>query len=181
MRDSIKAALRSLVVNEPRLSALGDTGELAVRIYKLLLSPEELSCIALYFRSIIPDVCHFAGPETAGAMLVSAMACFDSDCSSPISALMVRKTAKPGRSRIEGPLECDGPETVIIDDVLGTGATILDSARCLRDAGCQISLALVVLERESLGGRSLLAQHGIEVRSIATSKEIGAYSAPQRR
>jgi orotate phosphoribosyltransferase len=176
MHDSIKAALRSLVVDEPRLSALGDTGELAVRMDRLLLSHYGISRISKKMLGMLPcddRIDYVAAPELSGVSLAVSMSDhFIHD--DTINVLVIRKEDVKGRSRIEGGPNIKGCTAVIVDDVLGTGATTFDALMVLRHAGCQVSLALFVLERESLGGRAMLKQHGIEVRSIATSKEIGA-------
>jgi adenine phosphoribosyltransferase len=56
----------------------------------------------------------------------------------------------------------------LIDDCLLSGATVLASARLLRELGALCDQALFTFEIEGLGGRSALAQAGIAAYAVAT-------------
>ncbi|MBA4269316.1 MAG: hypothetical protein C0447_07860 [Methylobacterium sp.] len=65
-------------------------------------------------------------------------------------------------------LKVAGRHIALIDDCLLSGATVLASARLLRDLGAHCNQALFAFEIEGLGGRASLARAGIATHAVAT-------------
>jgi orotate phosphoribosyltransferase/uridine monophosphate synthetase len=75
--------------------------------------------------------------------------------------------------QIEGLHEA-GQSVLIIDDLITGGHSILDSARCLSEAGLRIRDVVVLLDRQQ-GGRELLKQHNMNLISILTLEVVLNY------
>ncbi len=113
------------------------------------------------------------GGLTLGADPVAyAIARASSGSSRPIHAFTVRKAVKShgaGR-RIEGCFE-PGMPVVIVEDVVTTGASALEAAAAVREAGGTVSGVLAVVDREE-GGREAIEREGYPVRALVTLAEL---------
>lgn len=80
--------------------------------------------------------------------------------------IMCRKETKSHGTKkmIEGKFE-KGQTCLLIEDVVTSGASILETTQILRSAGLNIEDALVLLDREQ-GGKEKLKQHGIELHAL---------------
>jgi orotate phosphoribosyltransferase len=74
----------------------------------------------------------------------------------PLASFIVRKEAKGHgtRSRIEGPFY-PGMRTVIVDDVLTTGASVLNAASAVEEAGGSVGAIYVLVDRMEGGGEAI--------------------------
>lgn len=90
----------------------------------------------------------------------------------PIHAFTVRKAAKThGAGRhIEGCFEAGMP-VVIVEDVITTGASALEAAAAVRDAGGAVRGVLAVVDREE-GGREAVERQGYAVRALVALREL---------
>nr|MDA8142956.1 orotate phosphoribosyltransferase [Thermoplasmatales archaeon] len=61
----------------------------------------------------------------------------------------------------------------IIEDVVTTGNSILKAVNYLRENGARVSRAFCVVDREE-GGKELLRENGVDLRSILTISELGS-------
>ena len=68
------------------------------------------------------------------------------------------------KGRIEGKFKL-GETVLIIDDLMTTGGSILETARILEDAGMVVKDAMVLVDR-SQGGRERLLAHGYRVTAL---------------
>lgn len=59
-----------------------------------------------------------------------------------------------------------GARVLIVDDLLATGGTALAAARLVRRAGGEITGARFIVDLPDLGGSKMLAEAGIETRSL---------------
>ncbi len=113
------------------------------------------------------------GGLTLGADPVAyAIARASAGTGSPLNAFTVRKNTKAhgAARRIEGCFE-PGMAVVIVEDVITTGASALEAAGAVREAGGAIRGVLAVVDREE-GGRQALEREGCAVRALVTLAEL---------
>jgi orotate phosphoribosyltransferase len=86
--------------------------------------------------------------------------------------VMVRKEAKDHGTRdlIEGEV-IPGEKFIIVEDVATTGGSTMKVVTALREKGANVSKAVVVVDREE-GAREMLQEHGIELVSLFTAKDL---------
>lgn len=91
---------------------------------------------------------------------------------SNIPMLIRRKEAKDYGTRklIEGNFQ-RGDKCLIIEDVVTTGSSILDTVKDLRNEGLEVCEAIVVVDREQ-GGVQNLANHGLKMKFLCTLSQI---------
>jgi orotate phosphoribosyltransferase len=108
-----------------------------------------------------------AGVATAGVTLSSPLAYV---LKKPM--LYVRSEEKGhglGR-RVEGAVR-PGWRTIVVDDLITTGGSILSAVEALRGAGCVVKEALVLVDRLE-GGPERLASAGVRLNSFVDVKEL---------
>jgi len=91
-----------------------------------------------------------------------------------LGLFIVRKDQKQHgkRLRIEGRKIAPGERVAVIDDVLTTGGSILTAVEAVREAGGEVVLAVVLVDRCE-GGTELLESKGISVDPMFTVKDFG--------
>jgi len=113
------------------------------------------------------------GGLTLGADPVAyAIARASAGAPEPVHAFTVRKAAKThgaGR-RIEGCFEA-GMAVVVVEDVVTTGASALEAAAAVREAGGAVRGVLAVVDREE-GGRETIEREGLAVRTLVRLGEL---------
>ena len=89
-----------------------------------------------------------------------------------IPLIYPRKTAKrygTGR-QVEGRWEV-GQTTVVIEDLITSGDSILQAVASLKAAGLQVQEAVVLIDREQ-GGREALAEQGYRLHAVTTLSRL---------
>ncbi|KAI9552417.1 hypothetical protein GHT06_022783 [Daphnia sinensis] len=91
-----------------------------------------------------------------------------------VPMLLRRKEAKEYGTKklIEGDFR-PGMNCIIVEDVVTTGTSVLETAIELRKLGIQVTHAIVLLDRRQ-GGKENLSKHGIELSSVFHVEEIMA-------
>jgi uridine monophosphate synthetase len=81
-----------------------------------------------------------------------------------------RKTAKSyGMGKgIEGVWK-NGQKVLVVDDVITSGGSIIESVSALKAAGLRVGDALVLIDREQ-GGKDILAKEGYKLHAVMTLK-----------
>ncbi|QVE48687.1 orotate phosphoribosyltransferase [Chlamydia crocodili] len=91
-----------------------------------------------------------------------------------ISMVLRRKELKypnqEDRIKVEG-LFSPGQTCLVINDVIASGRSILDTAKALEDEGLNVRESLVFLDRQ-VGGIDALKEAGIKLRSVFTLEEL---------
>ncbi|WMX46243.1 phosphoribosyltransferase family protein [Streptomyces roseicoloratus] len=140
--------------------------------YRLAADPDLLRDTAAAMAALVPDETQLlAGIELGGVPLAVALS-----AATGLPAVFLRRRPKGygSRRQIEG-AAFTGRRTVLVDDVVRSGGQLLAMARILRIAGAPVSDALCVLERP-LGGRTLLAEHNVTLRSLLTEADLSEAS-----
>ncbi|MDR1946019.1 MAG: orotate phosphoribosyltransferase [Desulfovibrio sp.] len=100
-----------------------------------------------------------------------------------LPALIVRKAAKKhgaGR-RIEGLANVHpGDKVVMLEDVVSTGASVLQAADTVESEGLKVPAVFCILNREEPGGADAFVAAGRELRSLFTRRELLDLALPGR-
>lgn len=81
----------------------------------------------------------------------------------------VRETHR-GERMVEGVLKA-GSNAILLDDVIGTGVTLVSASEAVRREGGVVTDAVALLDREE-GGRSLLGSSGVELHVASRITDI---------
>lgn len=93
-----------------------------------------------------------------------------------LPGFLVRKAAKEHgtRSRIEGLFGVPtGSRVLLLEDVLTTGGSLMGAVEAVREAGLVPSLALVLVDREEGGGRTL-EEAGVPVHAVFRAADVAS-------
>lgn len=90
----------------------------------------------------------------------------------PLHAFTVRKAVKShgAQRRIEGCFDA-GAATVVVEDVITTGASALEAVAAVRAEGGTVCGVLAVVDREE-GGRETIERAGLAVRALVELHEL---------
>jgi orotate phosphoribosyltransferase len=136
--------------------------------YRLAADPQLLRDVARAMAVFVPEGIEvLAGIELGGVPLAVALS-----AATGLPTVFLRRVPKDhgSQQQIEG-TDVNGRRIALVDDVIRSGGQLLAMARTLRVAGAHVSTALCVLERP-LGGRSLLAEHGVALRSLLAEADL---------
>lgn len=88
-------------------------------------------------------------------------------------SFVIRKQSKDhGLGKlIEGAVR-PGDRALVVDDVLTTGGSIIKAVSAVRDAGMQVSYALVIVDRNEQNGRAHVEAQGLMLLSLLTIEDL---------
>lgn len=113
------------------------------------------------------------GGLTLGADPIAYAICHASaGTTQPVKSFTVRKEPKAHGTgkQVEGPL-VSGDRVVIVEDVITTGGSAKKAVEAVQRAGARVLGVLALVDREE-GGREHLEGLGLQVRSLATAREV---------
>lgn len=156
----------------------GQTSHIYLDLRLLVSFPEVLRLVTAAYRSVL-DLLTFdllAATPYAGLPLGTAL-CLDTD----VPLIYPRKAAKSyGTGKeIEGRWEV-GQTAAVIDDLITSGDSILQSIASLKAAGLQIKDAVVLIDREQ-GGKSHLETQGYSLHAVITISHLLAILESKER
>jgi orotate phosphoribosyltransferase len=139
------------------------------------LDPEGANLVGKLILEVLePYQIDAIGGYTLGAdPIVSAVATISYQVGKPLPAFIVRKEPKKHgeQKMIEGPFKA-GWKVAIIDDVCTTGGSILKACKAVEEAGGEIVLTMVIVDRLE-GGRENIEKNGYKFISLLTKKDLG--------
>jgi len=178
---------------------LHDIGAVQFGRFRLHSGKESRIYIDLRVLVSFPDALRRATVAYAGAL---AALHYDLLAATPLAGLPIgtalclaldrpliypRKTAKSygtGKN-VEGRWSI-GQTAVVIDDLITSGDSVLETIAAVKAAGLHVHDAVVLIDREQ-GGREMLAQQGYRVHAVMTLRQLleilvahGRLSVPQR-
>ncbi|MBM4436805.1 MAG: phosphoribosyltransferase [Actinobacteria bacterium] len=92
--------------------------------------------------------------------------------------IYVRPNSVPGAPRIEGRY-LPGQHVLIVDDLITTGGSVIETATALRSDGLDVREVIVLIDRDQGSGRRL-AQHGLNLISILSLRAMLNYYMSQQ-
>jgi orotate phosphoribosyltransferase len=152
--------------------ASGQTSNVYIDVKRAWPDPARLNVMAGALARRVGDVDRLAGMELGAVPLVVATA-----LRTGRPYVVIRKAVKDHgtRERFEGEIPA-GARVLLIEDVISTGGTALESVRIIREAGGVVARALVVLDR-GMGAIERLKAEGITLEPLVTLAEIPGASA----
>jgi orotate phosphoribosyltransferase len=139
------------------------------------LDAEGAALIAKAILTEIKDlpIAAVGGMDMGATPIVGAVAAMSFALGRPLPVFVVRKDVKAHGTMklIEGPLPSPC-KVVIIDDVITTGGSIIKAIEAARGIGCEVLLAISVLDRGA-GAAEALEKIGVPYRPLVTLEDIG--------
>jgi orotate phosphoribosyltransferase len=138
-----------------------------IDIKHAITQPAILSRIADMMTAHIGEEKLIAGMELGAVPIATALA-----LKTQRPFLIIRKESKAHGTmkQIEGTYQA-GDTVFLVEDVCTTAGSMIKSIEILRQHGCSISRAIVVVDREE-GGREALAHMNVELLALLTSSEL---------
>lgn len=145
----------------------GLTSNVYIDVKKAWTDPARLSLMAKALARRVGEADRLAGMELGAVPLVVATA-----LRTGRPYVIIRKAAKEHgtRQRYEGEIPAGAP-VLLIEDASSTGGSALESIRVIRDAGGEVTRALVVVDR-GMGAVARLKEEGVDLEPLVTLAEI---------
>jgi orotate phosphoribosyltransferase len=162
-RDELKRLIleRGVITGKPIILSSTRMSTFYFNLRPIALDPAGCKLIAEIMVPMIKkyDADCVGGTEDSSLPIISAICALGG-----IPGFYVRKeTKKYGlREQIEGNL---GKKAVLVDDVATSGESLLNVAKTVREAGCEIEFAITIVDLLE-GAKERLASHGIKHESI---------------
>lgn len=144
---------------------------------QVTLSPRGAFLTANVILDVIDDqsVDAVGGMTLAADPIVAAVALESWHRGQPRRAAIVRKEAKGHglQRRVEGPIQA-GDRVMVVDDVLTTGGSVLQSIDAIEEMGAEVVGVVVLLDRLE-GGTERIRERGYPLTAIFTVDDIRDY------
>jgi len=142
----------------------------------VLLDPASISIIGeiLWELTKLDRVNTIGGPESGSIPIATAVVSRSYGSGRPLKAFFVRKEPKKHGTQqwIEGSLN-RGDRAIVVDDVVTTGGSLLDTVQKLKEINCEVSRVICIVDREE-GAKERFERLGITLDSIFTHADFGA-------
>lgn len=126
------------------------------------------------------DVDAIGGMTVAADPIAAATALESWHRGRPLRAFIVRKEAKGHglQRQVEGPIR-SGDRVVVVDDVLTTGGSILQTIDAVEAVGATVAGVVVLLDRQQ-GGTERIQERGYHLTPIFTFEDVRDYVESRR-
>ena len=181
--DGIKAELldiikaRSFKVGKFTLAS-GRESDFYCNLKPTMMNPRgaNLSGRAFLHFALAERADYVGGLEMGAVPIIASLAAIGDIEGTPVKTFFVRKKAKEHGTRevVEGLTAAEslqGKQVLIADDVATTGGSILLAINAAREAGAEVDVALVLVDREE-GASEYLADKGIRLLSVFKASEL---------
>ena len=113
------------------------------------------------------------GPALGAVPIVGAMCAIAHTQGRSLSGFIVRKEVKDHGmgNLVEGELQ-PGARVVVVEDTVTTGGELLRAIEAVRERGCEIALAMWIVDRGA-GALQLLRDRGIPAEALYTLNDLG--------
>ena len=142
---------------------------------KVTLDPEGLYLVGHLVLDRVKDLrVKGIGGLTLGADPIAAATAYTSWAQGcPLQAFVVRKKEKDHgvAALVEGRLE-EGDDVVVVDDVVTTGGSTLRAVEACRQAGLRVVKAVVLVDRQEMGGLENIRREVPDVEVLVSRDEI---------
>ena len=162
---------KSVILGPVRLAS-GKTSSFYVDGKMTSLDRDGVVLAAKIFFAHLGDAQAVGGPTLGADPFLGAILYEAHLQNKPLKAFLVRKDVKAHGTMkmIEGPL-AKGDKAALIEDVITTGGSVLKAAEAVRQAGCEVTKILCLLDRNE-GAREAFAAAGIPYFSIFTKEDL---------
>jgi orotate phosphoribosyltransferase len=158
--DLAERLLRSSELHGDFVLSSGKRSRVYFDKFRFLTDPPMLRELAHAVAALLPDgVTHLAAPEGAATLLVAAVAL---ETHLPIAVVRKEPKAYGTMAQVEGHAP-PGAQVALVEDVSTTGHQVLAAAKALEDAGCEIGIVLLAIDR---GGGERLREAGYWVKAV---------------
>ncbi|MFW0883638.1 orotate phosphoribosyltransferase [Candidatus Acidulodesulfobacterium sp. H_13] len=115
-----------------------------------------------------------AGVPIGGIPLISAILIVGFLDDNPLKSVIIRKEKKGyGKGNLIEPAQflSKGSNIIIVEDVVTTGGSILNTVKNARNEGYEVTDAVCIVDRQE-GGNEFLMQNGVRLHSIFCREDI---------
>jgi orotate phosphoribosyltransferase len=155
------------LTGEFRLRSGATTGEYFDK-YQFEAVPELLRAVAALLVPLVPPGTQvLAGLELGGIAIATALS-----LNTGLPTAFVRKVAKSyGTCQLAEGASLAGRRVVVVEDVVTSGAQVVESTEQLRRLGAKVGSAVCVIDREN-GGREALARIDLTLNALFTKTDL---------
>lgn len=147
----------------------GITSPIYIDLRRIISYPELLQQVVDLLAQELNDKTydHIVGVPYAALPLAAGIAVLYQK-----SMIMPRKEVKQygTHKAVEGVYQ-EGQKAIIIEDIVTTGASILETVATLKNEGIAVDEVIVFLDRQQ-GAEKMLAKHGIKLRAVCTLSDL---------